>query len=190
LGTTRPRSRRTSRPRPAPRRASPTTWSSCIVSWQSRTRTRSRSDRYARSDAELLLIQGEIHQKLGDKTKALASYQKALDRARRNPTVLGQLATKLKELGRKDLATKATVKQGEQLASEAAEQKARQEQFQKMIAEQMKQQAQEKAAGDGAKTPPITISPGQGTSGKPISIKLGGGDTKKPAAKETTPAKP
>lgn len=154
-------------------------------------------DRFARNDSEMLMARGDIQLKLGDKTKALESYQKALDRARRNPGVLAQLGDKFKEVGRKDLAAQASAKQAEQLAAEAEEQKRRQEEFQKMMAEQLKQQAEQKAKEtSSAKPGAITVDPKTGSASKPITVKLGGtpgapaGDAKKPDAKEAAPKQP
>lgn len=169
-------------------------------------------DRYARTDPDLLTQQGEVLQKLGDKTKALASYEKAMERIRRNPTALAKLEDKFKELGRKDLAQQAFAKKTKQQADEAAEAKRRQEEFQKMMAEQMakmKKDQPKTGAASGGGTAPITITP-NGAS-KPIQIKVGGAkgatpvpangakpgepaktpDTgKKPETKEAPPAKP
>jgi parvulin-like peptidyl-prolyl isomerase len=162
---------------------------------------------WARKDADMLFLRGEIQQQLGDKTKALESYKDALDRARRNAAVLAKLQPKLKELGRKDLADQAGKKQAELAAAEALERKKQQEAMEKQIADAAKKAKAEEAGKKGAVTPggtkPITISP-SGSSG-PIKVEIGDDakpaadakkptakkpDTKKPEAKETPPAKP
>jgi len=109
-------------------------------------------DRWARTDTDLLTLQGDVHQKLGDKTKALASYQEAMERARRNEQALLALEGKFKELGRKDLAAKAAARVAEVMAEQEAQRK-----------EQQAAQAKALAATATAKT----------SDGQPIKIQVG-----------------
>jgi parvulin-like peptidyl-prolyl isomerase len=110
-------------------------------------------DRWARTDTDLLTLAGDVHQKLGDKTKALASYQEALERARRNQTALLTLEGKFKELGRKDLAAKTAARMAE------------------VLAEQEKQRQEQQAAQAKALAATATAKTADGT---PVKIKVGG----------------
>lgn len=147
-------------------------------------------EKQARRDPEMLFQKGEIHQKLGDKTKALAAYQKAMENSRRNTTVLRRLSDKFKELGRKDLAQQALSREAKQLAAEAAEQKRQQEEFQRMMQEQL---AKSKAEGKSGSAP-IQVTPNGAST--PIKIQVGdkgkapAGKAAKPEAKEKAPAGP
>lgn len=138
-------------------------------------------NRWARTDVDLLTLQGDVHVKLGDKTKALASYQEALERARRNEQALAALEGKFRELGRKDLAAKAAARAAEVLAEREAERRAQEEQRIKTI-----------AASATAKTSsgqPVKIQVGEAGKGaaKPADGKAA---PKAPAAKESAPKAP
>jgi parvulin-like peptidyl-prolyl isomerase len=119
--------------------------------------------------AETYQALGETLQKLDKKSDAVAAYEKAVQRAYNNPFLLGELADKLKDLGRDDLAESARKKQAEVQARQDAEQKAQQA-AQKKQDEEMKKAAkaaEAKAAAEKAASAP-----------------------KAPEAKETRPAAP
>ncbi|HEU4752429.1 MAG TPA: peptidylprolyl isomerase [Armatimonadota bacterium] len=75
-------------------------------------------------DPSMFVLQGETLEKLNRKTDAIQVYQDAISRSGSNAGVLGEIADKLKGLGRNDLAEQARKKQAEVLAKQEAERKA------------------------------------------------------------------
>jgi parvulin-like peptidyl-prolyl isomerase len=93
-------------------------------------------ERWARrsGDAAMWVQQGEVLEKLGRKTDAVKVYEDATDRSGDNLQALGQIAERLKALGRADLAEKARAKESQVLAKraeEAAQQRKREEEAKK-----------------------------------------------------------
>ncbi len=109
---------------------------------------------YQGRDPDIEVMRGDLLEKLGKKTDAVAAYQSAGKLAYANPSIHGQLADKLKKLGRNDLAEAARKEQAKQLAQQAADEKARQQQQAMQMAEferkQKEQAATDKAAKDKA----------------------------------------
>ena len=100
---------------------------------------------YEGRDPEIEMLRGDILEKLGRKTDALAAYQSASKLAYSNPGVHGQLVDKFKKVGRNDLAEEARKEQARQLALQAEQEKARQAEQQRRQAE-MEARARQEAA--------------------------------------------
>lgn len=126
------------------------------------------ADKWAKRsrDAELYALLGQTLEAQGNKTEALAAYQKAMDEARSNAMVVADLRDRFKGLGRADLAQKAAEKQSQILArqaEEAAEQRKQQEAAMKKFEEEQKAaEAAQKATDKTAGVP--TPSTGQGAT--------------------------
>lgn len=127
------------------------------------------------NDAEMYLQQGEVQEKLGDKTKALAAYKTAMEKAekgRPNPAIMGRLSEKFKGLGRKDLQAKATDRQNE---LQKQEDQARQAQMQNIS---LGKPRTPNAGGSTSKPISVTIPPStgktKGGASSPVSITIPG----------------
>ena len=123
-------------------------------------------------DADLYIAEGDLQQKLGNKTDALASYQLAMERAKEAPNTQHQLIEKFKALGRADLADKAGENEKTQQAKLEERQKQQAADYQKRIAEQA---AAQKAAKALTNAPGNTIQVKTDASGKPhvVDVKPG-----------------
>src|SRR5206468_3012029 len=112
-------------------------------------------------DPELYIAQGDLQQKLGNKTDALTAYQTALDRAKDNTEVLTRLPEKFKAVGRADLADKADEKKKEVVAKQELERKKREDEQKKQAAAAAAKSKPANAAGTpvgGASAPSKTIT--------------------------------
>jgi parvulin-like peptidyl-prolyl isomerase len=88
-------------------------------------------------DVSMWVQQGQVLEKLARKTDAVKVYEDAIDRSGENINALGQIAERLKALGRADLAEKARAKESQVLAKraeEAAQQKKREDEAKKAAA--------------------------------------------------------
>jgi tetratricopeptide (TPR) repeat protein len=88
-------------------------------------------------DVSMWVQQGQVLEKLARKTDAVQVYEDAIDRSGENINALGQIAERLKALGRADLAEKARAKESQVLAKraeEAAQQKKREDEAKKAAA--------------------------------------------------------
>lgn len=154
-------------------------------------------------EADLYIQQGDIQQKLGNKTDALASYQTAMERAKDAPSAQHALIDKFKALGRADLADQAAERERTQTAKQEELRKQQEAEFKKRMAAQQAAKKPVTTALPGgpikvqtSKPNRVSVTPGAAAAGASQGGTPAGGAATTPktgagsAAGESAPAKP